>query len=70
MSRIAGLAPEPCDSGRVSGNLWRQRRYGRRLLRRFYLAAQSSPLSCLRIAGLLSLETIPMETSHPTRPLL
>ncbi|REK78924.1 IS110 family transposase [Rhodococcus erythropolis] len=70
LARIAGLAPKPSDSGRESGNLWRQRRYDRRLLRAFYLAAQLSPLSCLRIANLLGLETIPLETSHPTRPLL
>ncbi|MGR6520916.1 hypothetical protein ACU5JM_04705 [Rhodococcus erythropolis] len=31
------MAPEPSDSGRVSGNHWRQRRYDRRLFRAFYL---------------------------------
>ncbi|NHP13945.1 transposase [Rhodococcus sp. IC4_135] len=43
MARIAGLAPKPPVSGRVSGNLWRQSRYDRRLLRAFHLAAQLSP---------------------------
>ncbi len=39
---VAGLAPVPRDSGRVSGNLHRPRRFNRRLLRTCYLAALSS----------------------------
>jgi transposase len=36
---FSGLAPVPRDSGRISGNLKRPRRYNRRLLRACYLAA-------------------------------
>lgn len=39
---LAGLAPVPRDSGRISGNLHRPRRFNRRLLRTCYLAALSS----------------------------
>ncbi len=39
---VAGLAPVPGDSGRISGNLHRPRRFNRRLLRTCYLAALSS----------------------------
>ncbi len=39
LAGVAGLAPVPRDSGRVSGNLKRPRRYDRRLLRACYLAA-------------------------------
>ncbi|MFI7743752.1 IS110 family transposase [Kocuria rhizosphaericola] len=39
---VAGLAPVPRDSGRISGNLHRPRRFNRRLLRNCYLAALSS----------------------------
>jgi transposase len=42
LAGVAGLAPVPRDSGRVSGNLKRPRRYNRRLLRARYLAALSS----------------------------
>jgi transposase len=37
---VSGLAPVPRDSGRISGNLKRPRRYDRRLLRACYLSAQ------------------------------
>ncbi|MBT2263496.1 IS110 family transposase [Rhodococcus erythropolis] len=47
LAGIAGLAPVPRDSGRVSGNLRRPRRYDRRLLRAFYLSAQLSLRSCV-----------------------
>jgi len=43
---IAGLAPVPRDSGRISGNLIRPRRYDRRLLRVFYLAANNAIKNC------------------------
>ncbi len=39
---VAGLAPVPRDSGRISGNLHRPRRFNRRLLRTCYLASLSS----------------------------
>jgi transposase len=46
---VVGLAPAPRDSGKVSGNHHRPRRYDRRLLRVFYLsglsALKSSPAS-------------------------
>jgi transposase len=42
LASVAGLAPVPRDSGRISGNLHRPRRYNRRLLRTCYLAALSS----------------------------
>jgi transposase len=39
LAGVAGLAPVPRDSGRISGNLKRPRRYNRRLLRTCYLSA-------------------------------
>jgi transposase len=42
LASMAGLAPVPRDSGRISGNLHRPRRFNRRLLRTCYLAALSS----------------------------
>jgi transposase len=39
LAGISGLAPVPRDSGRISGNLKRPRRYNRRLLRACYLSA-------------------------------
>lgn len=42
LASIAGLAPVPRDSGRVSGNLIRPRRFNRPLLRACYLAAMFS----------------------------
>ena len=45
LAGIAGLAPVPRDSGRISGNLKRPRRYDRRL-RTFYLAANNSIKTC------------------------
>ncbi len=40
LAGVSGLAPVPRDSGRISGNLRRPRRYNRRLLRSCYLSAQ------------------------------
>ncbi len=40
LAGVAGLAPVPRDSGKISGNFRRPRRYSRRLLRMFYLSAQ------------------------------
>lgn len=42
LASAAGLAPVPRDSGRISGNLHRPRRFDRILLRTCYLAAHSS----------------------------
>lgn len=42
LASYAGLVPVPRDSGRVSGNLRRPKRYSRRLRRVFYMAALSS----------------------------
>lgn len=42
LASYAGLVPVPQDSGRVTGNLHRPRRYHRRLRRVFYMAALSS----------------------------
>ncbi|WP_224386790.1 IS110 family transposase [Pseudonocardia sp. ICBG1293] len=42
LASYAGLVPVPQDSGRISGNLRRPRRYNRRLRRVFYMAALSS----------------------------
>lgn len=40
LAGIAGVAPVPRDSGRISGNLHRPKRYSRRLLRTCYLSAE------------------------------
>lgn len=46
LAGVAGLAPVPHDSGKISGNLRRPRRYSRRLLRMFYLSAQVASICC------------------------
>jgi transposase len=46
LAGFAGLAPQPRDSGRVSGNLRRPRRYHRGLLRSMYLSAMVSTTTC------------------------
>lgn len=46
LAGIVGLAPVPKDSGRISGNMRRPRRYCRRLLRVFYMSAQVAARSC------------------------
>ncbi|MEU9064704.1 IS110 family transposase [Streptomyces sp. NPDC048430] len=46
LAGYAGLAPAPRDSGRVSGNLRRPRRFHRGLLNAMYLSALSSLRSC------------------------
>jgi transposase len=46
LAGFAGLAPVPRDSGRVSGNLHRPRRFNRALLRVFYLSSMASLRSC------------------------
>ncbi|MFE1234628.1 IS110 family transposase, partial [Streptomyces sp. NPDC058745] len=47
LAGVAGLAPVPRDSGRISGNMRRPHRYHRRLLRVFYLSAQIAARFCL-----------------------
>jgi transposase len=47
LASYAGLVPVPRDSGRISGNLHRPKRYNRRLRHVFYMAA----LSSLRVQG-------------------
>lgn len=42
LAGIAGVAPVPRDSGRISGNLHRPKRFDRRLLRACYIAAQTA----------------------------
>jgi len=42
MASYAGLVPVPKDSGRISGNLRRPKRYNRRLRRVFYMTAMCS----------------------------
>jgi len=46
LAGFAGLAPVPWDSGNVSGNLRRPRRYHRGLQRSLYLSAQVSVFFC------------------------
>ncbi|MBO0809786.1 MAG: IS110 family transposase [Actinobacteria bacterium] len=46
LAAFAGLAPAPRDSGRISGNLRRPRRYHRGLLRVFYLSSMVSIRGC------------------------
>ncbi|HWU11851.1 MAG TPA: IS110 family transposase [Streptomyces sp.] len=46
LAGFAGLAPVPQDSGRVSGNMRRPRRYHRGLLRAFYLSSMASIRTC------------------------
>jgi transposase len=47
LASYAGLVPVPQDSGRVTGNLRRPKRYNRRLRRVFYMAA----LSSIKVSG-------------------
>jgi transposase len=47
LASYAGLVPVPRDSGRITGNLRRPKRYNRRLRRVFYMAA----LSAIRASG-------------------
>ncbi len=46
LASFVGLAPVPHDSGRVSGNMRRPRRYHRGLLRAFCLSSMASLRSC------------------------
>lgn len=46
LAGVAGLAPGPKDSGRISGNMHRPRRYCRRLMRVFYMSAMVAARCC------------------------
>jgi transposase len=46
LASLAGVTPQPRDSGRVSGNLHRPQRYSRALQRVFYTSALLSIQSC------------------------
>jgi len=46
LAAVAGLAPVPRDSGKISGNMRRPRRYDRRLLRACYMAANVAAQFC------------------------
>ncbi|MFF4519840.1 IS110 family RNA-guided transposase [Streptomyces mirabilis] len=46
LAGVAGLAPVPKDSGRITGNMRRPRRYCRRLLRVFYMSSMVAARSC------------------------
>jgi transposase len=46
LAGFAGVAPAPRDSGKISGNLHRPRRYSRRLQRVFYTSALISIRCC------------------------
>ncbi|MCX4404125.1 IS110 family transposase [Streptomyces sp. NBC_01764] len=46
LAGFGGVAPVPRDSGKISGNLRRPRRYNRRLQRVFYISALFSIRSC------------------------
>ncbi|MGW0886529.1 IS110 family transposase, partial [Streptomyces sp. NPDC002671] len=46
LAGVAYLAPVPKDSGRISGNMRRPRRYCRRLLRVFYMSAMVAARCC------------------------
>ncbi|MFB8041917.1 transposase [Streptomyces hydrogenans] len=47
LAGVAGLAPVPRDSDRISGNMRRPHRYHCQLLRVFYLSAQIAARFCL-----------------------
>lgn len=44
LAGVAGVAPVPRDSGKISGNLDRPKRYDRRLLRACFISAQVAAL--------------------------
>jgi transposase len=46
LAGFGGVAPVPRDSGKISGNLRRPRRYNRRLQRVFYISALFSIRHC------------------------
>jgi transposase len=64
---VSGLAPAPRDSGRISGNLKRPRRYDRRLLRACYIAALISIRSDTASRTYYSRKRSEGKTPHPSR---
>src|SRR4029077_7711541 len=67
LAAVAGLAPVPRDSGRISGNLKRPRRCNRRLLRACYLASHIASRTDTASRILLRPQTRPRETPPPSR---
>src|SRR4029077_765496 len=67
LAAVAGLAPVPRDSGRISGNLKRPRPYNRRLLRACYLASHIASRTDTASRILLRPQTRPRETPPPSR---
>lgn len=68
LAAFAGVAPAPRDSGQVSGNLHRPRRYHRRLQRRLlHLRLGQHPLRP-QLAPLLRQEESRGQTTRPGRP--
>ncbi|MFC4128093.1 IS110 family transposase [Nocardia rhizosphaerae] len=57
LAGYAGLAPVPRDSGRVSGNLRRPRRFHRGLLDAMYLSTLSSLHTCPASKGFYQTQT-------------
>ena len=72
LASVAGLAPSPRDSGRISGNHHRPHRFNRRLLRTCYLAALSSLKASPASQGVLRPQTrrrqVPQAGDHRPRP--
>jgi transposase len=46
LAGVAGVAPVPKDSGRISGNHHRPKRYDRRLLRALYISSEIAARHC------------------------
>jgi transposase len=67
LAGVSGLAPVPRDSGPISGNLKRPRRYNRRLLRTCYLSAQIA-MHRPPLAHRLRPQTRRRQNPHPSRP--
>ncbi|MFI1294015.1 IS110 family transposase [Streptomyces sp. NPDC020792] len=67
LASFAGLAPQPRDSGRVSGNLRRPRRYHSGLLRTMYLSAMASLKSCPASKAYYQQLTLPLAGSRCPR---
>ena len=67
LAGVSGLAPVSRDSGPISGNLKRPRRYNRRLLRTCYLSAQIA-MHRPPLAHRLRPQTRRRQNPHPSRP--
>ncbi len=68
LAGVAGLAPVPHDSGRISGNFKRPRRYNRRLLRACYLAAYIATRTDRTSRAYYNRKRAEGKTPHPSRP--